>query len=254
MNFLDWLFSTYPNPHKNGEWGALHITVLTLSIAFIVISSILFKNKSKGGKYLTLCIMAGILIFFGLTRRVVGFIKMTDYSTHNVLYTLLPRPGCAISCWLVVIAVLINKKFFYNFASIISILCGVIFFAYPGAGFLNEYILFENLYSIITHAVFFIMSFCFITYGFTDFKYNTIYKEGICFAILLVYTFLEIYLLKINSDPFYFMPGNEVMKILGMDYSLYLPLFLVFIVVYLNAYYLIPNYLVPMLKKSKNNQ
>ena len=246
MTFTSWLFSTYPNPHKNGEWGALHIIVLSLCIAFIVISSILLKNKSKKTKYTILCVMAGILVFFGLARRIIGFAKATEFTLYNVLYTLLPRPGCAISCWLVVIAVIINKKFFYNFASIISILCSVVFFAYPGAGFLNEYILFENLYSIVTHAVFFIMCFCFITYGFVDFDYKTIYKEGVCLALLIVYTFLEIYVLKINSDPFYFMPNNEVMKILGMDYSLFLPLFLVFIVVYLNAYYLIP-----MLKKRK---
>ena len=76
---------------------------------------------------------------------------------------LLPRPGCAISVWLVMLAPIINKKGFYNFASIISILCAVIFFAYPGAGFLHKYILFEDLYSIITHSLFFIGSFLIVT-------------------------------------------------------------------------------------------
>ena len=229
MTFKEWIFSTYPNPKINGEWGPLHITVLVLAIAFIVASSIFFKKASYKTKFSTLCVMAGILIFFGLTRRVIGFIKMTDWTLNRVLYTLLPRPGCAISCWLAVIAVIVNKKFFYNFASIIGILCSVIFFAYPGAGFSNEYILFENLYSITTHTVFFIMCFCFITYGFAKFDYTKAYKEGVCLAVLMVYVFLEIVVLKIDHDPFYFMPNNEVMKILGMEYSLFLPLFLVFI-------------------------
>lgn len=240
MTFKEWIFSTYPNPTINGEWGPLHITVLVLAIAFIIASSIFFKKASHKTKFTTLCVMAGILIFFGLTRRVIGFIKMTDWTLNRVLYTLLPRPGCAISCWLAVIAVIVNKKFFYNFASIIGILCSVIFFAYPGAGFLNEYILFENLYSITTHTVFFIMCFCFITYGFAKFDYKNVLKEGICLAVLMVYVFLEIAVLKIEHDPFYFMPNNEVMKILGMEYSLFLPLFLVFIVVYFCAYYAIP--------------
>ena len=47
MSFLDWLYSSYPNPHVDGEWGFLHIGVLVLAIAFIVCSSILLKNKKN---------------------------------------------------------------------------------------------------------------------------------------------------------------------------------------------------------------
>ena len=89
MTFKEWLFSTYPNPKINGEWGPLHITVLVLAIAFIVASSIFFKKASYKTKFSTLCVMAGILIFFGLTRRVIGFIKMSDWTLNKVLYTLL---------------------------------------------------------------------------------------------------------------------------------------------------------------------
>ena len=128
----------------------------------------------------------------------------------------MPRPGCAISCWLVSIALIVKKKFFYNFASIIGILCSVIFFAYPGAGFTNELILFENLYSIVTHTFFFIISICFITYKFTDFQYKTIWKELICIAVMIAYTFLEISVLKTDPDPFYFMRDNEVMDVVGI--------------------------------------
>ena len=85
------------------------------------------------------------------------------------------------------------------------------------------------------------MCFCFITYGFAKFDYKNVLKEGICLAVLMVYVFLEIVVLKIDHDPFYFMPNNEVMKILGIEYSLFLPLFLVFIVIYFSSYYAIPS-------------
>ena len=213
MSFLEWLYSSYPNPHINGEWGLLHIMVLVLSIAFIICSSILLKNKSAKTKRIVIGIMAAIILLFEITRRVVNLIKTTDYSMNNTLRILLPRPGCAISCWLVMLATIINKKFFYNFASIIGILSGIVFFAYPGAGFNNEFILFENLYSIVTHSLFFIMSICFISYKFTDFKYKKSWKEGICFGILFIYVLLEIFVLKIESDPFYFMPNNDIQEI-----------------------------------------
>ena len=104
----------------------------------------------------------------------------------------------------------------------------MIFFAYPSVGFTNEFILFENLYSIMTHSLFLVMSVCFITYKFTDFQYKLAKKESICFVVMMAYVFIEIYLLKIDPDPFFFLPNNEVQDILGMGYGLYLPLYILF--------------------------
>lgn len=239
MSFLEWLYSTYPNPRVDGAWGALHITVLLLSIAFIVLSTI-FLKKHKKIQYYILLGMAITIIAFGVVRRFNGFMTAPEYSLDRILRILLPRPGCAIACWLVAIAVFIKKKFFYNFASVVCILCTVIFFSYPSAGFTNELILFENLYSIATHALSFIMSICFITYGYTDFQYRSIWREGICLAVMLAYTFLEIYVLKIDPDPFYFRDNNDVQQIITIGYSLYLPLYLIFNTIYINAFYFIP--------------
>ncbi len=237
MSFSDWLFSTYPNPKVDGAWGSLHIITLILCIGFIVISSILLKNKSEKLKFSILLSFAIVIAILGIVRRINGFILADELTVNRILKILLPRPGCAISCWLVIIALIVRKKFFYNFASVVGILCATIFFAYPGAGFTNELILFENLYSIITHSFFLIISVCFITYKFTDFRYCNIWKEGICLGVMLLYAFLEIYLFKIDPDPFYFMRSNEVQEILGMGYGLYLPLYLLFIFVYTNAFY-----------------
>jgi hypothetical protein len=141
----------------------------------------------------------------------------------------------------------INRKWFYNFASMISILCGVIFFAYPGAGFLNKYIQFENIYSIVTHSVFFIGSFLLLTLKFVDFNYKNIKKELISLATLIFYCILEMFVLTKNSngdpleyDPFIMMPNNDVQDILGLkNYPLYLVLYCLFIIIYLSSYYLI---------------
>lgn len=247
MSFTEWLFSTYPNPKVDGAWGALHIITLILCIGFIVTSSLLLRNKSEKIKYYILLSLAIVIFVLGVVRRINGFILADELTVNRVLKILLPRPGCAISCWLVIIALIVRKKFFYNFTSIVGILCATIFFAYPSVGFTNELILFENLYSILTHSFFLIISVCFITYKFTDFKYCNIWKEGICLGVMLLYTFLEIYLFKIDPDPFYFMRDNEVQEIVGMGYGLYLPLYLLFIFVYINAYYFIPR-----LKKSRS--
>lgn len=239
MRFIDWIYSSYPNPHIDGQWGWLHITTLIICVGFIVASTLLLRKKSNKAKRIVFYVIAGILIFFELSRRIINLCKTADYGFNNILKILLPRPGCAISVWLVILAIFINKKFFYNFASIIGILSGMIFFMYPGVGFNNQFILFENLYSIVTHAVFFTASICFITYKFTDFNYKTAWKELICIGVLLVYVFLEIYALKIESDPFYFMPENDVQDITDLPYGAYLPLYIVFVTLFYNTFYII---------------
>ena len=118
-------------------------------------------------------------------------------------------------------------------------------------GFNNQYILFENLYSICTHALLLITSISLITLKFTEFRYKTIWKELICLAVVFAYAFLEIYLLQIESDPLYFMPGNDVQEILGFGYPVFLIIYLVFMAIYVNVFYLIQDRKLVFRRKSK---
>lgn len=239
MTFKEWLYSSYENPHINGQWGWLHITTLVLCIAIIVAIALLFKNKSQKSKRIVLFVIAGLILFFELARRVITLTQSSSYTFNQILWILLPRPWCAISCWLFMISTLVNKKSLYNLVSITGLLCTLIFFAYPGVGFNNQYILFENLYSIVTHSLVLIGSITLITLKFAKFEYKTIWKELIGLALIFVYAFLEIYVLKIESDPLYFMPGNDIQEILGVSNGLYVALYALFIIVYWNIFYLI---------------
>lgn len=202
--------------------------------------ALIFRKRSLKARRIVVWVLVGIILFFELARRIINLIKMDGQGSFtDYLHTLLPRPWCAISCWALIIAVAFNKKFLYNCASITALLCAIVFFAYPGAGFNNQYILFENLYSIVTHSLLLLTSISFITLKFTKFEYKNIWKEGICFAVLLAYTFLEIYALKIEADPMYFMPGNDIMEIFGIGYAAYLAIYIIFLIVYFNIFYLI---------------
>lgn len=239
MSFIDWIYSSYPNPSVDGRWGWLHITVLVLAIAIIVAIALLFRKRSEKTRRIVIWVLTVLILAFEITRRVVNLCKTTDYSWNNVLYILLPRPWCAISCWCVIISTIFNKTFLYNVTSYTALLCALVFFAYPSVGFNNQYILFENLYSIATHSLLLITSISFITLKFTKFEYKSIWKEAICLAVIFGYALLEIYALKIESDPLYFMPGNDVMDIFGISYGAYLAICIIFMLVYINAFYLI---------------
>ena len=243
MTFLEWLFSSYPNPHINGQWGLGHIlTLISITIFVTLLSIVLNKFDNKGkGKKITLISLVILILLFEIIRRTVNIIKLNGNITlDNILKILLPRPWCAISCWVLILSVRINKNFFYNFASITSMLCSVIFFAYPGVGYNNQYILFENLYSIMTHTLLLTTSILLITLKFTKFEFKGIWNEALCLLGVYIYSLIEIFILKIAADPLYYMPNGDITHILGINsYPIYLLIYCVFIMMWGSIFYLI---------------
>lgn len=248
MSFKEWLFSMaekplIDNPVINGRWGLLHIITLIISISLIVAFCFIVKkvaNKEKARKIIIIS-LASVLLFFEVVMRFVRFVGYFNELTFwRAVWIIIPRPWCAISSWALMLSLLIRKKFFYNFASMSALLCSVIFFICPGVGFNNQYILFENLYSICTHALLLIMSISLITLKYTSFDYKEIWKEAICFVVSFIYALFVIFVLKMERDPMYFMPNGDIQAgILGIPYGLYLPIYIIFLLIYINAFYLV---------------
>ena len=250
MTFKEWFFGEngpinpgFNNPSVNMQWKLPHILVLLTCIATIIAIAFLFRKKSDKTRRIVLWVIAGLILLFEVTRRVKNIIAMsiTDSMTlDSMLYTLLPRPWCAISCWSIIIAAIFNKKYLYNVASFTALLCAIIFFAYPGAGFNNTLMEFENIYSIATHSLILIGSISLITLKFTDFRYKDFWKDMICLAVIFVYACIEIWILKISDNPLYFLPGdNDIQDIIGVGNTLFVIIYIAFVALFINLFYLI---------------
>ena len=84
------------------------------------------------------------------------------------------------------------------------------------------------------------MSITLITLRFTDFKYKHIWKFAVGLALTVIYCLIQVFFLKTYPDPMYFMPDGDIQAdILGISYGLYLVLYILLLVVYVNAFYLI---------------
>ncbi|MFQ6752192.1 MAG: hypothetical protein ACLRFL_01320, partial [Clostridia bacterium] len=129
----------------------------------------------------------------------------------------------------------------YNITSITALLCAIIFFAYPSAGFNNLLMEFENIYSITTHSLLLVTSISMITLKFTDFRYKDMWKDMICLAVIFIYACFEMWVLKIADNPLYFLPmaDNEIQEILGVGNMLYVVIYTMFVAIFINAFYLI---------------
>ena len=247
MTFTQWFFGGIENPRVENQWGPLHIATLVVCVALILAFHYIVKKSSNPEKAKTriVCTLAGLIAFFEIASRFMYFMKLYYFQQPEMngtgwLWILLPKPWCAISCWLLIACVLVRKTFFYNFASLSALLCSVIFFAYPGVGYNNQYLLFSNWYSILTHALLLTMSITLMVLKITDFRYKDIWKLAICFALTFAYGFLQIFVLKTQTDPMYFMPHGDIQEgILGISYGLYLTLYIALLVIYINAFHLI---------------
>ncbi len=247
MSFIDWLFGGVNNPYVDGRWGFLHILTLVICVGCILGFYFIVKKAKNPEKVKSRIIwtMAAAIAFFEVMIRFVRlmslyYFQQVDFAIIDFAWVLIPRPWCAISCWLLMACVFVKKPFFYNFASLSALLCSVIFFAYPGVGYNSEYILFDNLYSIVTHALLLTMSITLMVLKFTDFRYKHMLKLAISFALTFVYALFLIYVLEIEADPMYFMPGGDIQEdILGISYGLYLFLYCLLLVVYVNAFHLV---------------
>lgn len=261
MTFLEWLnIEKIENPAQHNQWGPLHITVVLLCIAACVGISFL-RRKSKTLKVGTIRALAACLLIFEISRRIVTFIIDKESFAHittlggyleNRLfwYIILPRPWFAISVWLIIVASIVNKRVMYNIAAMNAIICAIIFFAYPSAGFNNEIMQFENVYSISTHALILVAAVSMITLGLTDFKYvrtkwyNSAIWELLAIGLVFAYAFMLVNK-GIELNPMYFVPTgalgkpNEVQDILGMSDGVYVAVYALFLTFYFNLFFLI---------------
>ena len=245
MTFVQWLFGGIENPYKAGQWGALHIGTLLTCAALILIFAWLVKHTKDPDKTRKIIVytLVGAIAFFEVMIRFVYSMKLYYFQQPEMAgltwyWILLPKPWCAIACWSLIASIFVKKTFFYNFASLSALLCSVVFFVYPGVGYNNEYLLFENWYSILTHALLLTTSLTMIVLKVTDFHYRDFWKTALCFLLTFAYGFVEIYLLKLQADPMYFMPGGDIQaNILRMPYPLYLTLYILIFLVFVHVPY-----------------
>lgn len=245
MSFYDWIYSNYPPDSAiNGRWGTLHILTLVACFLIILAIAFIFNNKSEKAKQNVILVLAGLILLFELSRRIINLSRGYEDFRH-LLVVLLPRPWCAISCWLMMASALVKKRWFYNFASMNALLNAIIFFAYPAVGFNDNVILFENLYSITTHALLLISSISLMTLGLTHFKIKKDFLLKECIGLILVfaYSFVEIFLLKIEKDPMYFIENNDVQAFLGVEYNLYLVIYVVFLAFYFSLFHIVQSFI-----------
>ena len=243
MTFSQWMFGGIDNPYKAGQWGVLHISVMLLCVVLILAFQFISKkshNREKTQRII-ICTLICCSAFFEIMLRFMHCMKLYYFHHPEMqgitpLWIALPKPWCQISTWLLMSSVFVKKPFYYNLASLSALLSAVVFFIYPGVGFNNEHLLFENWYSICSHALLLTTSITMICFKYADFRYKHLWKVMVGFILTFAYGLLQIFVLKIHVDPMYFMPGGDIQAgILKVDYGVYLAGYIAVFLIYINV-------------------
>ena len=93
-----------------------------------------------------------------------------------------------------------------------------------------------------------------ITLGFCDFRYKRgkflsdgAVVELISILAIYLYALFEI-IFGIESDPLYFAPESAIARVLGINYKIFLPLYILFVIFYFNLFYI---FTLPKARKMK---
>ena len=65
---------------------------------------------------------------------------------------------------------------------------------------------------------------------------------------------ITIYVLKIENDPLYFMPNGDIQDILSVTYPIYLAIYITFMTIYINLFYLIGDRKTVFKRKNKKQK
>ena len=136
MSLKEWFFETgeFSNPYYAGQWKTLHIITLIVSIMLIVLFYHLVKYAKDKEKTKDIIIKSLVytILFFEVAIRVVYFIRryyfnVLDMQGLDAVWILLPKPWCAVSCFVLILSIFIKKKFFYNYAALSALLTSFIY-------------------------------------------------------------------------------------------------------------------------------
>ena len=216
-------------------YGTRHLLILLCVTILAVMLSIIFSSKSKKSQQILLYVLAGILLFFEISIRIVNLIVISEYSFKNIATIILPREICSIMVWVFIITIFTKKQVLYNFSVIGGLLATVIFLLYPAVGLNRTYMSFACIYSVVSHMIAFIYGVLMLSFGLVRFEFNKIWHIYLCFVIMFLWGVLL---------DFVIFPGENYMYLINDPLQLnvkvpYQIIYGIALVIYVAIYYIV---------------
>lgn len=238
MNLYDFFFNKSPSI-DDYMYHTPHIITLVVVAVLGVLLVVFAKKMTEKQRRVLLWICFGILLAFEILHRVYRIVN------NHAWYQFIPMHFSSLTVWIIMIAIIVKNKHFYNFSVICGLLASLAFLLHPATGFNAEVFRFDNYYSIMTHCVDFLFSVFVLACGYTQYKWKNFGVTGLCFSVIVVYSLL------LNLV---FFPGANYMyyieNITTLPYIVFLLGYISIVLIYLLSFYII-NSIVTKIKAHK---
>lgn len=248
MNLKDF-FTNQNNPSLSKSeylFGTRHILVLVITVLLCVVLTLIFRRKSDKTKNVLFNVFGGIFLFFEIASRVVNLIIEQNLTFMSFLEIILPAHICSVMVWVFIIAIFSKKQVLINYSVIGGILATFAFLLYPAVGINRVYMSFTCLYSTISHMLGFVCCVLLMTLSRVKFKMTEIWQMYLCLALMFVWGAILNFVIFPGSDYMYMI--NDPLE-LGLNFP-YQILYLVILIIYVFAYFLI-SMIIDKIKKKK---
>ncbi len=178
MTIKEW-FVEYSErlPRDAFMFKGLHLYNLIAVVLLAIVAVIVFLFISKKAQNIILYCVASIYLFSYVLISISRIIRGT-FSVD----TILPFDFCGIVIWATMIAVFFRQKWLNEFIAVGGLFASVVFIAFPEVGFGAATLHFDDLYSIVIHDLMFITSIIYFFPRFSDLRWQTLYRQAICFG------------------------------------------------------------------------
>jgi hypothetical protein len=201
-------------------------------IVAVVLISINFEQKSQKAKQILLYILAGVLIGFEITSRIVNFIVTPNLSFGAIIKILLPLEICSVAVWVVVAAIFAKRQFLYEIAATLGLFAMGAFLLFPAVGINRTFMTFTCIYSTVSHMIGFVCSVLMLKFGLCKFEFRNIWYVYLGFAIMFVWGALFDFLIFPGSNYMYLIEPPLGSKMAVPHHIIYALLIAVYVVVF----------------------
>lgn len=168
----------------------MHIAIIASVIALTVAVYLLFRKKSENTQRTFLIGVAYLMITCEIFTRVSKLLFHAEQGVltlEQIIKDVLPIHFCSVMIWLLIFAVLFDKRSLLSFGAICGLIGCAVYLAYPIEGLDHSFFNIRMLNSPLTHGLGFIVCVNLFLWGFVHIDIGDIWKTYILLSCLVIY-------------------------------------------------------------------
>lgn len=232
-------------------YKTMHIAIIASVIALTILVFFLFRKKSEQVQRNFLVAVSVLMITCEIFTRISKLLFHAEkgmLTVAQIVKDVVPIHFCSVMIWLLIFAVLFDKRSLLSFGAVCGLIGCAVYLAYPVEGLDHSFFNIRMLNSPLTHGLGFVVCMNLFLWGFVHINIKDLWKTYILLSCLLAYGAIMNILLP--GENYMFIITNPTPIDTGkIPYQI--P-FIIAVIILVALIYLIP-YWIGKLRKKKSN-